>query len=88
MKTILFYWSRGADTRVKILRLIGKCEKSGKACYINTLAKEISLSHVAIKKHLGLLLEEGYVKILNPSGKPKFLALTSEGKKTFREFSR
>ena len=29
MKTILFYWSRGADTRVKLLKLIERTEKAG-----------------------------------------------------------
>lgn len=87
MKTILFYWSRGSETRVKIIRLVSDCEKSGKPCYLNTLAKKLRLSHVAIKKHLDLMIEEGYVKILNPGGKPQYLALTPEGKKTAKEFS-
>jgi len=87
MKTILFYWSRGSETRVRMVRLIGKSEKSRKPCYINTLAKSLGLSHVAIKKHLDLLIDEGYVKILNPGGKPKFLALSGEGKKVAIEFS-
>ncbi|VVB99837.1 Uncharacterised protein [uncultured archaeon] len=87
MKTILFYWSRGADTRVKLMLLIAKSEKSGKPCYINTLAAALKLSHVAIMKHLELLIDEKYVKILNPGGKPQYLALTPEGKKVAREFS-
>ena len=87
MKTILFYWSRGADTRVKMVRLIAKSEKSGGACYLNTLAEKLGLSHVAIKKHLDLLIDEKYVKVLNPGGKPLYLALTAEGKKIAKEFS-
>ena len=87
MKTILFYWSRGAETRVRMLRFIAKCEKAGKPCYVNTLAKELELSHVAVMKHLGLMIDEGYVKILNPGGKPQYLALTPEGKKTAKELS-
>lgn len=87
MKTILFYWSRGAETRVMIIRLIAQSEKSGSPCYLNTLAKKLKLSHVAIKKHLDLLIDEGYVKILNPGGKPHYLALSAEGKKVGKEFS-
>lgn len=87
MKTILFYWSRGSETRVKLLKLIGQAEKSGGACYSNTLAKKLKLSHVAVKKHLDLLIDEGYLKVLNPKGKPHFLELTNEGKKTLKEFT-
>ncbi|VVC01450.1 Uncharacterised protein [uncultured archaeon] len=87
MKTILFYWSRGAETRVRLLKLIEKTEKKGGACYLNTLARQLRLSHVAIKKHLDLLVEGKYVRILNPKGKPHYLALTEEGKRTAKEFS-
>jgi len=87
MKTILFYWSRGADTRVKLIKLMAKCEKTGSACYVNTLARKLGVSHVAVMKHLGLLIDEKYVRVLNPGGKPQFLALTAEGKKIDREFS-
>ena len=87
MKTILFYWSKGADTRRTLIRLIADCEREGEACYLNLLAEKIKLSHVAIKKHLDLMVEEGYVKILNPGGKPVYIALTPKGIDILKEFS-
>lgn len=87
MKTILFYWSKGADTRRTLIRTIADCERHGEACYLNLLAEKIKLSHVAIKKHLDLMLEEGYIKILNPGGKPVYLALTPKGIEVLKEFS-
>jgi predicted ArsR family transcriptional regulator len=87
MKTILFYWSKGSDTRRKIIRLIAECERQGEACYLNILADKLKLSHVAIKKHMDLLLEEGYVRVLNPGGKPVYLVLTEKGINVLKEFS-
>jgi predicted ArsR family transcriptional regulator len=87
MKTILFYWSRGADTRVRILKKIGSCSAKGQGCYLNTIAASLKLSHVGIKKHLDLLVEEGYVKAVNPGGKPVFLELTHRGRDVLGEFS-
>ncbi|VVB65561.1 Uncharacterised protein [Candidatus Gugararchaeum adminiculabundum] len=87
MKTILFYWSKGADVRRKIIKAIAECEKKENPCYLNLLAEKFELSHVAVKKHLDLLLEEGYVKILNPDGKPVYLALTKKGTDMLQEFS-
>jgi predicted ArsR family transcriptional regulator len=87
MKTILFYWSKGADTRVKILRTIQRCNARGKGCYLNTIAASMDLSHVGIKKHLDLLIEEGYVKIINPGGKPVFLELSHRGRDVLDEFT-
>ncbi len=87
MKTILFYWSKGADTRRKLIRIIAECERKSEPCYLNLLAERLGLSHVAIKKHLDLLVEEGYVRILNPGGKPVFLALSDQGIEALKEFS-
>lgn len=87
MKTILFYWSKGADVRRRILKIIAGCDSRKKPCYLNLLAEKLDLSHVATKKHLDLLLEEGYVKILNPGGKPNYLVLTKKGAETLKEFS-
>jgi predicted ArsR family transcriptional regulator len=87
MKTILFYWSKGAETRRDIIRLTAGCERKNKPCYISTLAGKLGLSHVAVKKHVDLLLDEGYVKITNPGGKPAFLALTGKGNDVYDEIS-
>lgn len=87
MKTILFYWSKGSDTRRRLIRLIAEHERKSEPCYLNLLATDIGMSHVATKKHVDLLIEEGYIRILNPGGKPLFLALTDKGIEALREFS-
>jgi len=87
MKTILFYWSRGAETRRSIVRFMAACARRSKPCYLNTLAEKLKLSHVAVKKHVDLLIEEDYVRVMNPGGKPAFLALTGKGNEVFREIS-
>jgi predicted ArsR family transcriptional regulator len=87
MKTILFYWSKGSETRRKLVRLIADCERKSEPCYLNLLAEKLGFSHVAIKKHLDLLIDEGYVRVLNPGGKPVFLALTAKGIDILKEFS-
>lgn len=87
MKTILFYWSKGSDTRRKLIRLIAEFERRSEPCYLNLLAEKLGLSHVAIKKHLDLLIEQGYVRVLNPGGKPLFLSLSPLGIEVLREFS-
>ncbi|MBI5046759.1 hypothetical protein HZC07_03435 [Candidatus Micrarchaeota archaeon] len=87
MKTILFYWSKGSDTRRTLIRIIAECERQSEACYLNLIAEKLKLSHVAIKKHLDVLLEEQYVRILNPGGKPIYLVLTDKGIEVLKEFS-
>jgi predicted transcriptional regulator len=87
MKTILFYWSKGADTRVSIVKIIAECERKSDPCYSNMIAEKLGFSHVAIKKHIDLLIEEKYIKILNPGGKPSYLALTQKGVEVLKEFS-
>ena len=87
-KSILFYWSKGAEMRRKLIKIIGDSEERNKPCFLNVLAKELKLTHVAVKKHLDLLLEEGYVKPMNPKGKPVFLKLTKTGKEIHDEFNK
>ena len=87
-KTILFYWSKGAKMRVKILNEIYKCNKRNEACYLNLLSEKVKLSHVAVKKHLDLMVEEDFVKELNPKGKPVYLELTSKGIEVLKEFKK
>ena len=86
MKSILFYWSKGAEMRVKILNEIYKCNRENKGCFLSELAKKFGISHVALKKHLDLMIEEGYVEEINPNGKPVFVKLTEKGTKTLKEF--
>lgn len=85
-KFILFYWSKGAEMRVKILNEIHKCGKAKKPCYLNQIAEKLGVSHVAVKKHLDLLVDEGYVKEINPEGKPVYLNLTKEGVNILADF--
>ena len=79
--SILFFWGKGAETRRRILRTMEKWQNEGKPCFLATIAKEIGISHVAAKKHVDLLVEEGYIRQINPGGKPVFLELTCKGKK-------
>ncbi len=86
-KTILFYWSKGSHTRRKIVKFINECEKKNKPCFMNIIAKKLNLTHVAVKKHLYLLLEEKYIEPINHSGKPVYLELTNSGKEIIKELS-
>ncbi len=86
MNTILFYWSKGADMRVKIIKIIADCERQHDPCYINIISQKLGVSSVAIKKHVDLLIQEKYLSILNPMGKPHYLILTKEGLKILKEF--
>ncbi len=87
MKTILFYWSRGAETRREIVLIIAECERLGEPCYLNMIAEKIKLTHVAAKKHVDLLIEEKYIKVLNPGGKPNYLALDENGIEILKELN-
>lgn len=88
MKTILFYWGKGAVTRIKMIKFIAECEREGSPCYINLIAERFGISRVALKKHFDVLLKFGYVKIINPGGKPNYIALTKEGIEVLKEFSK
>ena len=85
--SILFFWSKGAELRREIIKLVKSCEENKKPCFLNSLAKELKLTHVAVKKHLDLLIEEGYVKPINPDGKPIYLKLSEKGKEIYKEFN-
>lgn len=85
MKSILFYWSKGAEVRRRIILFISRCDKDEKPCFLNKIAGEENISHVAAMRHLALILEEGYVKELNPKGKPVYIALTPKGRTVCEE---
>ncbi|HLC45966.1 MAG TPA: winged helix-turn-helix domain-containing protein [archaeon] len=88
MKTVLFYWSKGSEVRVKIVKLVSEYNASGRPVFSNQLAKELGLSHVAVNKHLDLLTKHGFVKIVNPGGKPLYLELTQAGDEVVKEFTK
>lgn len=87
MKTVLFYFSKGARLRVKIIKLIEAHNRKNTPIFLNVLAKKLRISHVAMKKHLDLLVEHGYVKPINPAGKPTYLELTKKGREIVEEFT-
>ncbi len=78
-RSMLFYWSKGAEIRRNIIILIGSCNRRDEPCFLNQIAREVDLSHVAIKKHIDLLISEGYIRPINPEGKPVYLELTRMG---------
>jgi DNA-binding transcriptional ArsR family regulator len=86
--SILFYWSKGADIRRNILKVVNDLNKKKQACFLNIISKKIKLTHVATKKHIDLLLEERYLEKINPDGKPVFLKLSKKGKNMIIEFSK
>lgn len=87
-KSILFYWSKGSGTRRKIIKFVHDCEKKGKPCFLNAIAEKFSLTHVAVKKHIDLLIEEKYIFQINPSGKPVYLKLTGSGEEIVEELGK
>ncbi|MBU5537567.1 MAG: HTH domain-containing protein [Candidatus Aenigmatarchaeota archaeon] len=88
MKTVLFYFSKGARTRVKIIKIIDSLNKRNKPVFLNTLSKKLKISHVAVKKHVDLLRELSYIKEINPKGKPIYLRVTQKGKDVAKEFEK
>ena len=84
-KSILFYWSKGSETRRNIVKLVGKSNESNKPCFLNKISKVLGISHVAAKKHIDILIDEGYIKPINPKGKPVFLELSTTGIKILKE---
>ncbi len=87
-KTILFYWSKGAATRVKILNVAHLCNKNKEPCFLQQIADKLKISRVGIKKHIDLLIENGYLKGVNPKGKPVYLELAPAGNAILREFKK
>lgn len=79
-KSILFYWSKGANTRRKVMTIIHQLNQKKKPCFLNIIANKLKISHVGIKKHIDLLIEEKYIEPINPNGKPVYLKLTKTGK--------
>lgn len=87
-KTILFYWSKGAETRVKILNTVHQSNKKNEACFLQQIANKLKVSHVGAKKHIDLLIENGYLKEVNPKGKPIYLETTPSGTAVLKEFKK
>jgi predicted transcriptional regulator len=87
-KSILFYWSKGSDIRRKILIMINQHCGENKPCFLNLIAKKLKMSHVGVKKHLDLMVEERYIKLINPKGKPVYLQLSEKGKGVIKELNK
>ncbi len=86
MKSVLFYWSKGAPVRAKMVKLIAECNRRREPVYLARIAEACSISDVAAKKHLDLMVEHRFVAVENPQGKPHYLTLTREGWEVAREF--
>ena len=84
-RSVLFYWSKGARTRRRILMETRKLNEADEPCFLNVLSDKLELSHVAVKKHMELLIEEKYIKQINPGGKPIYLEITAAGKDVLEE---
>ncbi|MDY6778707.1 MAG: winged helix-turn-helix domain-containing protein [Candidatus Nanohaloarchaea archaeon] len=84
-ETVLFYLSEAGDKRLKMLQLVSEAEEEQEGMYLTKMAEEIGISHVAARKHLQLLLEEGYLRYKNPDGKPKFLEMTDKGRSVLED---
>ena len=87
MKSVLFYWSKGAELRRRLVATMARECLGKRPCYLSKLAKILGVSHVALKKHVDLLVENGFLAQLNEGGKPVFLELTAAGKKLAKEFA-
>lgn len=86
-RSVLFYWSKGANTRRRILSLTRILNDENKPCFLNVLSEKLELSHVALKKHMDLLIDEKYIKQINPDGKPIYLELTDTGREVLEELA-
>lgn len=86
-RSVLFYWSKGSATRRRILSVTGELNQTNQPCFINVLSEKLNLSHVAIKKHVELLVEENYLRQMNPEGKPIYLELTENGRGVLKELA-
>jgi len=84
-RSVLFYWSKGAHTRRRILSVTRELNDEHKPCFLNALSEQLELSHVAVKKHVELLIDEKYIKPINPNGKPVYLELTDAGREVLIE---
>ncbi|MBM3309681.1 MAG: hypothetical protein FJY77_05435 [Candidatus Altiarchaeales archaeon] len=87
MKAILFYWSKGADVRRKIIKIMKQAEEKKEPIFLNKIASLLGLTHVTVKAHLDLLIAEGYIEVINPEGKPHYLNLTKKGEALHKELS-
>ena len=86
-RSVLFYWSKGADTRRRILSVAKELNDEERPCFLNVLSEKLELSHVALKKHVDLLIDEKYMKPLNPHGKPIYLEVTNKGREVLDDIA-
>lgn len=84
-EAVLFYLSPAGEKRLTILRLVNEAEDEQEGMYLNKIADELDISHVAARKHLELLLEGDYLRYKNPDGKPKYLEMTTDGYRVLSE---
>ena len=87
--SLLFLWSKGANTRRKIIKIIANQQNSANPVYISEITKifnnnlveeEHSVTNSSIRKHIKVLKEYNLIKPINEGGRPEYLELTEEGK--------
>lgn len=90
--SILFVWSKGARQRRNILAEIERSQNKKEPIYVSKLSETLSksekngeISISAIRKHVKVLVEYGFVEPINKGGKPEYLQLTDTGKKTIEK---
>ena len=98
--SIVILWSKGAYQRKRILLEIARAQKEGNPIFVSKIAerlislsenqdkhdKPISLS--AVRKHVKVLTQFGFIKSINLGGKPEYLQLTTEGEKAVQLLSK
>ena len=83
---IIFLHSKGSETKRKIIKILYQQDKEARIHCLTTLADNLSISKVAIKKHVDYLNYMGYIYKINPNGKPVFLKLTSKGVDVIKKY--
>ena len=86
MEKMIFLYSKGGDSRRKILQELYHQMKEKYNNSASTLAEELGISKVAVKRHVDRLEELGYIQKLNPRGKPVYLELTDIGVETAKKY--
>ncbi|MGM5484707.1 MAG: HTH domain-containing protein [Nanobdellota archaeon] len=86
MENMIFLYSKGGESRRKIIQELYHQMKERYNNSVSTLAEELEISKVAVKRHVDRLIELGYIEKLNPRGKPIYLELTEKGQETAKKY--
>ncbi|OLS26390.1 MAG: hypothetical protein HeimC3_09400 [Candidatus Heimdallarchaeota archaeon LC_3] len=96
--SIILIWAKGAKQRRHILCKIYEAQTKGESMFVSKLAKNYQekfelnglkkISRSAIRKHIEILKEYGFIKPVNEGGKPEFLQVTEIGMKAIKKFEK